>query len=87
MSENISDPFGTVQISKDLFAAQKKFLPAGQFFEHMSEAARIMSAAQMEYGKAMMRANALVFGDFLKPLAVSANDTRPSVAAKAPDPA
>lgn len=87
MSENISGPFGTVQFSKDLLAAQKKFLPTGQFFEHMSEAARIISEAQMEYGKALMRANALVFGDFLKPLAVTANETRPSGAAKAPDPA
>jgi hypothetical protein len=82
MSENISDPFGTLKILRDLSTAQQKFLPAGEFFEHIGEAARIVSAAQVEYGQALMRANSLLFGAFLQPSAAGTTEIRPSVAAK-----
>jgi len=86
MSENISDPLGTAQISNDFLAAEKRFLSTGRFFENMSEAVRIVSAAQVEYGQALMRANSVLFGGFLQPSASAEREVRPSVAAKTPNP-
>ena len=52
----------------------------------MSEAVRIVSAAQVEYGQALMRANSVLFGGFLQPSASAEREVRPSVAAKTPNP-
>ncbi len=87
MSENLSDPFGTLQISKDLFEAQNKFLPTGALFGHISEAARIVATAQAQYGQALMRANAMLVGAFLQPSSTAERDVRPSVVAKSSIPA
>jgi hypothetical protein len=86
MSEHISDPLGTAQMANDFLAAEKRVLSTGKFFENLTAAARIVSAAQMAYGQALMRANALLFGAFLPPSAFSRREVRPSVAAKMPDP-
>jgi len=51
MSDVNTDPFGVAKISKDLLAAQQKFLPFGKSFEQFSEVAQIISAAQLAYGK------------------------------------
>jgi hypothetical protein len=84
MAENAPDPFGTVKMSQDLLAAQQKFLPSGKLFTQMSEAIRIVSAAQMEYGQALMRAHSVLFGTFLQPAGYG-RDIRPSEAVHQPD--
>ncbi len=85
MSDVNTDPFGVAKISKDLLAAQQKFLPFGKSFEQFSEVAQIISAAQMAYGKELMRANELLFGGFMRASAQADSDIRPSVSAKRPD--
>lgn len=85
MADVNTDPFNVAQISKDLLAAQQKFLPFGKSFEQFSEAAKIISAAQVAYGKEIMRANAVLFGKLFQAPGSADSEIRPSVSAKARD--
>jgi hypothetical protein len=85
MSEVNTDPFGMAKISKDFFAAQQKFSPLAKSFEQFSEVAQIISAAQMAYGKELMRANQVLFGGFMNGTALADSEIRPSISAKKPE--
>ena len=85
MAKNISGPSGMVQLVRDLLAAQQGFLSTEASFEKMNEAARIVTAAQVAYGQALMRANVVLFGLFLQSPAGSETNIRPSEAAHQPD--
>ena len=86
MTDKLTDPVEFFQFSKNLMAAQEKFLPSGQVFGRLSEATRIITQAQVAYGQALMRANAAMFGAWLDDQsAPPAKELRPSVAARRPD--
>jgi hypothetical protein len=73
------------QFSEAWLPASRASLPPTQMFEQMSEAARIVTQAQMAFGEAMMRANAAMFAAFLPQGNAPAREIGPSEAARQPE--
>ena len=68
------------QISKDLLAAQQRFMPSGPIYARIAEAMHGMTQANIAYVQEMMRANAALLGAFTE-RGTGPAEERPSSAA------
>lgn len=66
MAANPSDPFEFFQLSKEMIAAQQRFLPSSKLLEQITETMRNLAQAQIAYGQALMRANAALLGAWME---------------------
>lgn len=84
-----ANAFDVFKISKDMFAAQQNFMPNTHFLERWAEAARNVTQAQINYGQALMRANAAFLSACFEPRAELEREERdaagPSTAARQPE--
>ncbi len=78
------DPFAIFELSRDMLLAQQKLMPSARIFERVSEAARGLAQAHINYCQALMRANAMVLSAMLERASPppAGHEPRPSVAAK-----
>ena len=55
-----ADPLELLQISKEMLAAQQRFLPSTHVYAQVAEAVSAVTQANIAYGQALMRANAIL---------------------------
>jgi hypothetical protein len=82
MTNNVSDPGDRSPVLPDLYSAPQDFLPPEIAFTPFMEAVSILTEAQMAYGRALLCANAAMFGALAGHPMVEPEE-RPSVAARA----
>jgi hypothetical protein len=82
MATKPDDIFDIFQLPAALAAAQARMLPCAATLQHLADATQTMMRAQMEYGHAIMRAQADLLGAWLAtPVTTADENERPSVAA------
>lgn len=81
-----NDPLELLQISKEMLAAQQRFLPSTHIYAQLAEAVRAVTQANIAYGQALMRANAtLLAAIWQRPGGTTAAADSPAAAAHEPD--
>lgn len=78
------DPLELFQLSRDMLAAQQRFMPSGALYTQLAETMRNMAQANMAYMREMMRANATLLSAFTERPPGPSRE-RPSDAAHRPD--
>jgi hypothetical protein len=81
-----SDPLELLQISRELLAAQQRFLPSAHIYARMAEAMRSIAQANASYLQELTRANAALLAAFLERPGSTPEET-PSEAAHKAEPA
>jgi hypothetical protein len=82
MDNKPDDLFEIFQLPAALAAAQARMLPCAATLQRLADATHTMMRAQMDYGQAVMRAQADLLGAWLATSETSAEENeRPSVAA------
>ena len=82
MALESANPFDLFKLPNDIFAASDRFLPAATLLENMSQAAQIISQAQVSYGQALLRANATIFDAWLPRPPAATSSEGPAQAAR-----
>lgn len=85
--KNITDPAGLFSLSKDMLAAQQKFLPSGRIFAQLAETARTITQAQIAYSQTVMRAQAALLAALMEMPAPTDDDFDSATRAERPSKA
>jgi hypothetical protein len=80
-----SDPLELFQISKELLAAQQRFLPSGHIYTKLAETMRSIAQANMTYMQELTRANATLLAALMERPNTAAEES-PSEAAHRAEP-
>ncbi len=65
MANETENPYDFFKLPNHIFAAPERFLPSATLLENMSHAVQIIGQAQVDYGHALLRANAAMFDAWL----------------------
>jgi len=65
MANESENPFEFLKLPNHIFTAPERFLPAATLLENMSQAVQMIGQAQVNYGHALLRANAAMFDAWL----------------------
>lgn len=78
-----TDPLEIFQISKELLAAQQRFVPSTHIYARVAEIMRTVAQANATYMQELMRANAALLAAYMERPAL--REERPSDVAHKPD--
>ncbi len=67
MTGERSNPFDAADFTRDIVLAQEKFLSGALAFERLGDMAHLITQAQIAYGRAILSANAAMFGGWMTP--------------------
>lgn len=81
-----SDPLELFQISKEMLAAQQRFMPSGHIYTRLAETMRTIAQANATYMQELTRANAALLAAFMERPSRQPEET-PSEAAHRSEPA
>lgn len=86
MADKPSDPLELFQISKELLAAQQRFMPSGHIYTRFAETMRTIAQANANYMQELTRANAALLAALMERPS-STTEESPSEAAHRSEPA